>query len=30
VRSKNYSQRDAAALVVGASGGHRHMQSASL
>jgi hypothetical protein len=30
VRSKMFSQRDAAALIVGASGGHRHMQAASL
>lgn len=30
VRSKTFSPRDAAALIVGASGGHRHMQAASL
>ncbi|TYO61954.1 hypothetical protein FXV83_35650 [Bradyrhizobium hipponense] len=30
VRSKTFSQRDAAALIVGAHGGHRHLQAASL
>jgi hypothetical protein len=30
VRSTTFSQRDAAALIVGASGGPRHMQKASL
>lgn len=30
VRSKAFSPRDAAALIVGASGGHRRMQAASL
>ena len=30
VRSKTFSLRDAAALIVGASGGHRRMQAASL
>ena len=30
VRSKTFSARDAAALIVGAHGGHRHMQAASL
>jgi hypothetical protein len=30
VRSKSFSARDAAALIVGAHGGHRHMQAASL
>jgi hypothetical protein len=30
VRSKTFSARDAAALIVGASGGHPHMAAASL
>ena len=30
VRSKTFSARDAAALIVGAAGGHRHLQAASL
>ena len=30
VRSKTFTARDAAALIVGASGGHRHLQAASL
>lgn len=30
VRSRTFSQRDAAALIVGAHGGHRHLQAASL
>ncbi|MCK1713707.1 MULTISPECIES: hypothetical protein [unclassified Bradyrhizobium] len=30
VRSKTFSQRDAAALIVGAHGGPRHLQAASL
>jgi hypothetical protein len=30
VRSKTFSQREAAALIVGARGGHRHLQAASL
>jgi hypothetical protein len=30
VRSRTFTARDAAALVVGASGGHRHMAAASL
>ena len=30
VRSKSFSVRDAAALLVGASGGHRRLQAASL
>jgi hypothetical protein len=30
VRSKTFSQQDAAALIVGAHGGHRHLQAASL
>ena len=30
VHSKIFSQRDAAALIVGAGGGHRHIQAASL
>jgi hypothetical protein len=30
VRSKTFSQRDAAALIVGARGGQRHLQAASL
>ena len=30
VRSKTFSPRDAAALIVGAAGGHRHLQAASL
>jgi hypothetical protein len=30
VRSKTLSPRDAAALIVGAAGGHRHLQAASL
>jgi len=30
VHSKIFCQRDAAALIVGAGGGHRHMQAASL
>jgi hypothetical protein len=30
VRSKTFSARDAAALIVGASGGHRPLQAASL
>jgi hypothetical protein len=30
VRSKTFSERDAAALIVGASGGHRRLEAASL
>jgi hypothetical protein len=30
VQSKNFSVRDAAALVVGAGGAHRRLQAASL
>lgn len=30
VRSKTFSQREAAALIVGARGGNRHLQAASL
>jgi hypothetical protein len=30
VRSKTFSQQDAAALIVGAHGGNRHLQAASL
>jgi hypothetical protein len=30
VRSKTFSQREAAALIVGARAGHRHLQAASL
>ncbi|QQO14860.1 hypothetical protein JJB99_01295 [Bradyrhizobium diazoefficiens] len=30
VRSRTFSQREAAALIVGARGGHRHLQAASL
>lgn len=30
VRSKTFSQREAAALIVGARGGHRHVQAAAL
>jgi hypothetical protein len=30
VRSKTFSLRDAAALIVGASAGHRHVEAASL
>jgi hypothetical protein len=30
VRSKSFSQREAAALIVGARGSHRHLQAASL
>ncbi|MDN5006014.1 hypothetical protein ACFQZO_34745 [Bradyrhizobium sp. GCM10027634] len=30
VRSKTFSQQEAAALIVGARGGHRHLQAASL
>ncbi|MGY4628466.1 hypothetical protein [Bradyrhizobium sp. USDA 4486] len=30
VRSRTFSQREAAALIVGARGGHRHFQAASL
>jgi hypothetical protein len=30
VRSKTFSARDAAALIVGASGGHRRVEAASL
>ena len=30
VRSKTFTVRDAAALIVGASGGHRHLAAASL
>ncbi|WGD52669.1 hypothetical protein QA641_01575 [Bradyrhizobium sp. CB1650] len=30
VRSKTFSPREAAALIVGARGGHRHLQAASL
>ncbi|OAF00752.1 hypothetical protein AYJ54_30785 [Bradyrhizobium centrolobii] len=30
VRSKTFSQREAAALIVGARGSHRHLQAASL
>lgn len=30
VRSKSFSPRDAAALIVGARGSHRHLQAASL
>jgi hypothetical protein len=30
VQSKTFSQREAAALIVGASAGHRHLQAASL
>jgi hypothetical protein len=30
VRSKTFSQKQAAALIVGARGGHRHLQAASL
>ncbi|MGY3236933.1 MULTISPECIES: hypothetical protein [unclassified Bradyrhizobium] len=30
VRSKTFSQREAAALIVGARGGHHHLQAASL
>jgi hypothetical protein len=30
VRSKTFTARDAAALIVGASGGHRRLQAASL
>lgn len=30
VRSKSFSQKEAAALIVGARGGHRHLQAASL
>jgi|SRR3954447_26743445 hypothetical protein len=30
VRSKTFSQKEAAALIVGARGGHRHIQAAAL
>jgi hypothetical protein len=30
VRSKTFSAREAAALIVGASGGHRRLEAASL
>jgi len=30
VQSKNFSARDAAALIVGANGGHHRLQAASL
>jgi hypothetical protein len=30
VRSKTFSRKEAAALIVGARGGHRHLQAASL